>query len=263
MSDESLFLEDCARIRSKAPLVHNITNFVAMNMSANALLAIGASPIMSFCPDEMTDIVSGSSSLAVNLGCLDSQLVKAARIAAATALQAGKPWVLDPVGTGASGLRNRISTDLALNYHPTVIRANAGEIMALATLMGFDGSTVKADAAIRGVDSAVDTAQARESAAFLARVTGAIVSMSGATDIVTDGENSTAIEGGSPLMPRVTAMGCTATAITAAFLAVQGDPFTAAIEAMELMARAGSAAAHDCPGTGTFTIRFIDELSKI
>ncbi|MCQ2182404.1 MAG: hydroxyethylthiazole kinase [Bacteroidales bacterium] len=261
MSDLLELREDCLRMRASAPLVHNITNYVAMNFTANVLLAAGASPLMSFCPEEMVDIVSSSDALAVNIGCLDSQLVKAAKIAAATALAAGKPWVLDPVGAGMSGLRTRTAMDLAANYGPSVIRGNASEIIALAEAFGF-GTSVSAP---HGVDSVAEVEMAVESGESLAAKTGAVVSISGPVDyIIACGGKQATVENGSPLMPRVTAMGCAATALTGAFLAVSESPFKAAHHAMAMMGVCGEAAAKakGGRGLGSFAVEFMDELSR-
>lgn len=247
------FTEDCLSIREQSPLVHNITNYVAMNIAANALLAIGASPLMSFCEEEMEEIVSICSALTVNIGCLDSNQIAGMRAAAATAHRLGKPWVLDPVGAGASTLRTQTCMELIREYKPSIIRGNASEIMCLA------GEEVKS----RGVDSSASSSSAVEAAKSLSLSTGAVVSVSGETDYITDGTRVGTIANGSPLMPKVTALGCTATAVTGAFAAVSSDFFHAALNAMALMGIAGEAAAKDCPGTGTLALRFIDQLSSI
>jgi len=264
MFDLQELREDCLRMRASSPLIHNITNYVAMNFAANALLAAGASPMMSFCPEEMVDIVSLSDALAINIGCLDSQLVKAARIAAATAIGAGKPWVLDPVGVGVSELRTKVAMDLVFNYGPTVIRGNASEIIALAEALGC-GSPISRP---HGVDAAEEVEMAVESGQMLSIKSGAAVSISGPTDhIIKVGNGIATVENGSRFMPRVTAMGCVATSLTAAFLAVNPNSFKAALHAMAMMGLCGEAAAAEGstveePALGSFTVRFLDELSK-
>ncbi len=259
MFDKQKFVVDCNAVRKQSPLVHNITNYVAMNIAANGLLAIGASPLMSFCPEEMEEIVGISSALAVNIGCLDSQQIDAMHKAAAAANAQGKVWVLDPVGAGASDLRTRTALELIAKYKPTVIRGNASEIMFLAKALGFNSENISS----RGVDSSVATSAAEESAMMLAKHTGAVVSVSGAVDFITDGRNAGTISNGSPLMPLVSALGCTATAITAAFVAAGKDRFLAAWNAMALMGVAGDIAAKSTngAGTGTFAVKFIDALS--
>ena len=251
MSTSDSFVRDCASVREKSPLVHCITNYVAMSINANALLAVGASPLMSFCPEEMEEIVGISSALVVNIGCLDSQEIEAMKIAAATALRLGKPWVLDPVGAGASRIRTQTALDLIRDCLPTVIRGNASEILCLA------GEQITS----RGVDSSALSSDAVEGAKALAQSSGAVVSVSGPVDYITDGETVLTIANGHPLMSRITAMGCTASVITGAFIAAGENTLEAARNAMALMGIAGERAAARCAGTGSMEMHFIDELS--
>ncbi len=246
------FTEDCTLIREESPLVHNITNYVAMNIAANALLAIGASPLMSFCKEEMEEIVGISSSLVINIGCLDMNEIEGMRAAAATAHRLGKPWVLDPVGAGASKLRTHTAMELIENFRPAIIRGNASEIMCLA------GEGISS----RGVDSSNSSSDALEAAKTLAGACGAVVSVSGETDYITDGLRVETIANGSPLMAKVTAMGCTASSITGAFAAVDGNAFDAALGAMAMMGLAGELALKKSKGTGSLAMNFIDELSN-
>ena len=252
MFDPNLFISDCAAIRQQSPLTHCITNYVAMEINANALLAIGASPLMSFCPEEMDEIQAIASALVINIGCLDRHEIEGMHAAAAAAHKYGKPWVLDPVGAGASKLRTQTALDLISKYHPAVIRGNASEIMVLA------GS----DIVSKGVDSNNSTTDAIEGAKALALSTGAVVSISGAVDYVTDGVRVGTCRNGHPIMSRVTAMGCTASAITGAFVAVEKDAFHAALNAMALMGVAGDIAAAKCKGTGSMGVEFLDALSN-
>ena len=251
MFDTQSFVRDCDAIRAQSPLVHCITNYVAMEVNANALLAIGASPLMSFCAEEMEEIAAISSAVVINIGCLDRFEIEAMKIVAAAAHRLGKPWVLDPVGAGASRIRTQTSLDLIRECHPAVIRGNASEIMAVA------GAQIVS----RGVDSANSTADARECAILLAKNSGAVVSVSGATDFITDGTRAVTVRNGHPVMSRITAMGCTATAVTGAFAAVDPDAFKAAANAMAMMGLAGEAAAAKASGTGSVGVAFMDELS--
>lgn len=246
---------DCALIRTTAPIVLNITNYVAMNVSANALLAIGASPLMSFFPDEMDELVAISQSACINIGCLDNQQVEAMKRAVRALKSKGKPYVLDPVGVGASHVRMAVCRELISAYPPAVIRGNASEIVALA---GGSSSSC-------GVDSTVssDDALLLSSAKSLALSSGSVVSVSGATDVIVAADGlATSLSGGSPLMPRITAMGCTASAITAAFVAVTTDHFRAAVDAASVMKYAASCV-RGARGTASFQTSFIDELSNI
>lgn len=262
MSFFGTFTDDCLSIRRQSPLILNITNYVAMSLSANSLLAVGASPLMSAEPLETGGLAARSAALVINIGCLEERSIVAMRTAAAAARAAGRPWVLDPAGAGASTLRTDIALEL-LRLRPAVLRANAGEVISLAEA-AFRASPAPLTEASRGVDSIASSEDALDSAKALARESGAVVSVSGAIDYITDGEKVIGLKGGSPLMPRVSAMGCTASALTGAFLAVNGDKLQAAAGAMALMKAAGSAAAAALgPGesVGTLPARFLDYLA--
>jgi len=239
-------------ISKKTPVVVNMTNYLAMNFNANALLAIGASPIMSFYDKEMDELVGICDALVINIGCLDDNEIAGMRVAAAAAHRLGKPWVIDPVGVGASKARTNLAVELITKYHPTIVRCNASEIMVLH---GTACST-------RGVDSAEPVEKARSCAREFAKEHGTVVAVSGAVDYITDGVRESECSKGSPLMAKVTTMGCCATAICAAFAAVL-PPFEAASQAMDLMGTAGQAAAERSRGTGSLAVNFIDELSLV
>lgn len=247
------FTEDCHLIRETAPLIHNITNYVAMELSANALLAVGASPVMSSEPAEMDDIVTACQALVINIGCLEQRQIEAMRIAASAADKQGKPWVLDPVGAGVSGLRAETAMELLKCFRPAVLRGNASEILSLC------GIPAKSN----GVDSIEDGKTAVRHARSLALRCGTVVSISGPIDYITDGKDVISICNGSAMMPSVTAMGCTASALTAAFLAVDKDHMSAASCAMALMGVAGEKAAATSDGPGSLAVRFIDTLYSL
>lgn len=251
MSHFESFSDDFKALRRKSPIIHNITNYVAMNLSANALLAVGASPVMSAEPDEMEDLALKADVLVINIGCLEQASMKAMDIAAASMVRQGKPWVLDPVGAGVTRLRTEKAVDLIERFHPAVIRGNAAEIIALCG----------AEARQRGVDSAEDALEASEYARSLALKYGTVVSVSGSVDYITDGRRAETVSDGSPLMTKVTAMGCTASALTAAFLAVEPDALVAATCAMKAMGAAGQKAAELCKGPGSLEMHFIDILA--
>ena len=244
------FTENLGRIRARSPLVQNITNYVVMNPTANALLSIGASPIMAHEQQELDDLLGIVQALVLNIGTLDMDWEDSMREAGGIARDKGVPTVLDPVGAGASALRTRVSSELLHGARPCVVRGNASEIMALAG----------ADAATKGVDSTAGSDAAEDWARRLASNNGLVVSVSGAVDYVTDGEREARVYGGHSMMPLVTGMGCTATALTGAFVAVADDPFDAARDAMVAMAAAGMRAGKDAKGPGSFQWRFLDEL---
>lgn len=242
------------RIRESSPLILNITNYVAMTPSANALLAVGASPLMSSCAAEMEELVRSADAVVVNIGCIDEHQFEAMSLAVDSAASIGKPWIFDPAGVAASRYRLESALLLVGRYAPAVIRGNAAEINALARGTLEDGQA-------RGVSSVIGTDEARESADRLASAIGSIVCVSGPVDYITDGNRSCRVGGGSPMMSKVTAMGCISSALVAAFRAVCPDSFEACRAAMELMSETGAEAAGKSSGSASFAIAFIDELS--
>lgn len=240
------FLE---KLHRQTPLVLNVTNLVAMDLSANALLAVGASPLMAQSLDEIDDLVALSGALVVNGGTLDERWIALAHRACDAANAAHKPVVLDPVGAGASRLRTETFRDFLERHRPAVVRGNASEILALA------GAT----AATRGVDATQAVEESIPSARTLAARHRTTVVVSGPVDYVTDGKDERRVVGGHPWMTRVTAMGCTASAIVGAALAVLPKPIDAGTAAMQVMAAAGErAGASD--GPGSFRVAFLDAL---
>jgi hydroxyethylthiazole kinase len=237
------------RLRAEAPLVHNITNYVVMNSTANALLAIGASPAMVHAPEEVEEFVEISRALVINIGTLSRHWVEAMHRAVKRANARGIPWVLDPVGAGATSYRTQVAAEL-LRLRPAVLRGNASEILAVA---GAAGRTTK------GVDSVHSPQAVFQEARGLAQSLGTVVAMTGAVDIVTDGERTARIANGHPLMARVTGLGCTATALTAAYCAV-AEPFAAAVGALAALGVAGERAARVATGPGSLQLRLLDEL---
>jgi hydroxyethylthiazole kinase len=246
-----------AAVRQKSPLVHNITNFVVMEVTANALLAMGASPLMAHEPDELEDLLAIASALVLNIGTLDRTWIASMEKAADAAVRRGVPVVLDPVGAGASRLRTETAAALLTRAKPAVLRGNASEIMALAP------AETKTAGFSKGVDSANASHEAAPAALFLAKKFGCAVSVSGEEDWITDGDVAVRVHGGSPLMTRVTGLGCAATAITAAHAAVAASPLVGAAAGMAVMACAGSRAARVAGGPGSFLPAFLDALSSL
>ena len=248
--DTTALVRALARVRERAPLVHNITNYVVMNNTANALLAAGASPAMVHAVEEVEEFVELAGALVVNVGTLSARWVEAMHRAAARARMRGTPWVLDPVGAGATRYRTSSCLDL-LAHAPTVVRGNASEIMALAGVVGTAG---------KGVDSAHEAGDALASARRLAARTGGIVAVTGATDYVTDGARTVAIDNGHPLMTRVTGLGCTASALVGAFLVGADDRLAACVAALVVLGVAGELAAARAEGPGTLQLHLLDAL---
>lgn len=244
---------DLQALRDKTPLVHNITNFVVMNNTANALLAIGASPVMAHAVEEVADMVAIASALVINIGTLNSQWVDGMIKAGMAATEKGIPVVLDPVGLGATPYRNEVTAKIIKKCKPTLIRGNASEIMALA----------KENVTTKGVDSTVSSNAALEAAKSLANETKAVVVISGTEDFITDGNQVISIKNGSLLMPKVTGMGCTATAILGAFAAVNKNTLFAAAHGMAVMGICGEIATKKSDGPGSLQMHFIDTLYNL
>ena len=252
MIDPSVTWQTLAALRERSPLVHSITNYVAMDVTANALLAVGASPAMVHAEEEVEDFVAISSAVVINIGTLSAPWVRSMRRAAEMANALGKPWVLDPVGAGATAYRTETSRDLAA-LRPSVVRGNASEILALAgAAMGT-----------KGVDSVHSSDAALDVARDLARALRCTVAMTGATDYVTDGDRTLRVSNGHPMMARVTALGCTATALVGAFLAVHPNPVDAAAQALGVLGLCGEVAARGADGPGSLRVRLLDALYQL
>lgn len=240
-------------MRQKNPLVQCITNDVAMSISANVLLAAGASPAMVSAEEEAGEFARIAGAVTINIGTLWAGGVAGMREAATAARACGTPWVLDPVAHYATAFRRdtvRILTDLK----PTIIRGNASEIMALAG----------EKAAGRGVDSGDPSVSAQAAALSLARRHSCVVAVTGEIDFVTDGNRSLAIEGGSPVMPKVTALGCALTCLVGAFAAtVPEQPFEATAAALALFAVCGEEVGSKATGPGSFQPLFLDALASV
>jgi hydroxyethylthiazole kinase len=249
ISIESLW-NDILKIREEAPLVHNITNYVVMNTTANALLAAGASPVMAHAIEEVEEMVGIARSLVINIGTLSSAWISSMEKAALAAKKRGIPIVLDPVGAGATKLRTDTAHKIMTDTSPAIVRGNASEIRALYHI----------DSITKGVDSLHRTEDALEAATGLSKKYNCVVSISGEVDIITDGNKSIKIFNGHTMMTKVTGLGCTASALTGAFAAVNPLPLIAAAHAMALMGIAGEIAAGKSAGPASLQLNFIDTL---
>ena len=240
-------------VRTRRPLIHNITNYVVMNNTANALLALGASPVMAHAIEEVEEMVSIAGALVLNIGTLSPPWIEAMFRAGRAARARGIPVVLDPVGAGATTLRTRTARELIGEVRPAVVRGNASEILALS------GSGTQT----QGVDSLHTVDQARDSARRLAGEWETVVAVTGPEDFVTDGARAARIRCGHPLLARITGSGCMATAVIAALCAVESDAYIAAPAGLAIFGTAGEMAAADVPRPGTFQVRLIDALDEI
>lgn len=242
-----------AALRETPPLVHCITNYVAMNIAANVMLAAGASPAMVHAAEEAGEFAGLASALTVNIGTLSPDWLAGMMLAIAAANGKGTPWVLDPVAHFATAFRREAVAEL-LALRPAIIRANASEIIAL-------GGGASAG---QGVDSRDPVEQAEAAALAIASKHSAVVAVTGAVDFVTDGRRSVRIAGGSPWMPKVTALGCALTCLVGGFAAMAPkDPLAATVAALACFAVAGEAAAQEADGPGSFSWRFLDALAAL
>jgi len=244
---------DLQKIRTEAPLVHNITNYVVMNTTANALLAVGASPVMAHALEEVEEMVRYARALVLNIGTLSPAWVEAMVKAGQEANRRGIPVILDPVGSGATQFRTSTAHRLLAETRPTIIRGNASEIRSL----------VRTGAGPKGVDSQHLPEEILAEAQTLSRDCRCVVSVSGPVDIIVAGDAVVRVANGHAMMTRVTGMGCTASAITGAFAAVNPSPLHAAAHAMAVMGTAGEIAVERAQGPGTYFPQFLDALSLL
>lgn len=240
-------------VRERRPLVHNITNMVVMNLTANALLALGASPVMAHALEEVEEMVSLAGALVLNIGTLTTDSVAAMIAAGRRAAAAGRPVILDPVGAGATVFRTASARKILSETRISVLRGNASEILSLGD----------AAAGTKGVDSVHAVDEAARSAGALAVRLGTTLAITGPVDLVTDGRRVLRISNGHPLMARVTGTGCTATAIIGAFLAVDPDAVSAAATGLAFFGLAGELAAREAAAPGSFMVKMLDALYSL
>ena len=239
-------------VRERKPLVHQITNYVVMNETANATLALGALPVMAHAREEVAEMVRLAGALVLNIGTLSPHWIEAMLAAGAAANEAGVPVVLDPVGAGATSFRTDTAKRILDVVDVAVLRGNAGEV---ATLVGVESE-------VRGVESIAAGADAEAIARAAASALGVVASVTGTVDHVSDGERTAAIANGHPLLAAVTGTGCMSSAITGCFLAVDA-PFDAAVAALVAFGVAGEDAAQDAKGPGSFHVGLYDALAAL
>ncbi len=237
------------QFRTRAPLVHCMTNDVVQTFTANVLLALGASPAMVIEREEAQQFSTLADALLINVGTLTHDRAQAMRAAIHSAREAGTPWTLDPVAVGALTFRTQFCHDL-LALQPAAIRGNASEILALAGM----------SAGGRGVDTTDTASAALPAAGALARQSGAIVAVTGEVDYITDGRRTLMVTGGDPLMTRVVGTGCALSAVVAACCALPGDRLDNVAAGCAFVAQAGSLAMMSSRGPGSFVPAFLDAL---
>lgn len=245
--------ENLQLLREKKPLVHNITNYVVMNYTANALLACGASPVMAHAAEEVEEMVSLAGALVLNIGTLTPYWIDSMISAGRRANERRIPIILDPVGSGATTLRTQSAKRLIQALSIAVIRGNASEVLSLAQ----EGSQTK------GVDSIHSVEEAEEAALILAKELQTTLAITGKVDLITDGRRIYRVMNGHELMGYVTGTGCTATVIIGAFLAVDKDAAEAAATGLAYFGLAGEKAAESAKAPGGFQIGMLDALFTI
>lgn len=244
------------RIHEEQPLIHNMTNTVVTNFTANGLLSLGASPVMAYAEEEVGDMVQNARALVLNIGTLTTELLNAMIVAGKAANAFGIPVLLDPVGVGATSYRTDAALRIIREVNVTLIRGNAGEI---SRLIG-EFMTVK------GVDAGqIETLERAQLAIRAARTLGTAVIVSGPEDVITDGDTGYVVKSGHSLLTRVTGAGCLLTSVIGAFLAVEPSIMEAGTAGLGFYGAAALQAAENKghAGPGSFQSAFLDELSKL
>jgi len=241
------------KIREKQPLIHNITNFVVMNFTANVLLSMGASPVMAHAPNEVEEMAGFAGALVLNIGTLTDDWIASMILAGKTASGKKTPVILDPVGSGATALRTESAKRIIDEVGVTAIRGNASEILSLRD----------PDSKTKGVDAIHSVEDAADTALTLAQELGTTLAITGPTDLVTDGDRVVRVQNGHPLMGRITGTGCAATAVIGAFLSADGDPLSATATALSFFGMAGEMAAEKATAPGSYMIALIDALYEM
>lgn len=243
------------KVRETNPLVHNITNVVVTNFTANGLLALGASPVMAYAKEEVAEMAKIAGALVLNIGTLSSPEVEAMIIAGKSANEHGVPVVLDPVGAGATQFRTSTARKLVRELKISLIRGNAAEV---ANVIGENWQ-------IKGVDAGEGNGNIVELAKLAAKKLNTVVAITGRDDVVTDGDKTYIIHNGHPLLTKVTGTGCLLSSVVGAFLAVEKDPVMASVAAISSYGVVAEIAAENsgAEGPGSFQIELLNQLSKI
>lgn len=243
------------KVRDSNPLIHNITNIVVANFSANGLLALGASPVMADAVEEAADMAKVADAVVLNMGTLNSESSKAMMLAGKSANEKGVPVILDPVGVGATPFRTKIAQQIIQEVKLSIIRGNAAEI---ANLIGEKWE-------IKGVDAGNVKGNIKELASMAALKLNSVVVVTGKDDIISDGNTTFVVHNGHPILTKVTGTGCLLSAVVGAFAAVENNQLEAAVAALIYYGVSAQVAANktDEQGPGSFQIEFINQLSLI
>lgn len=241
------------RIHQERPLIHNITNMVAMNDSANIILAVGGLPVMAHAQEEVGEMVKAAGALVLNIGTLTPTQIESMIIAGKVANSLKIPVILDPVGAGATNLRTESALRLQEKIKINIVRGNFAEISILAGLKGN----------IKGVESIGTEKNSVEIACSLARKYNQVAIITGKQDVVTDGKTVIEIDNGSPMLGTITATGCMVTSLIATFAAVDEDYLLASTGALVCFGLAGERAAVKAQGPGSFKVNLFDEIYNL
>ncbi|QHZ45191.1 hydroxyethylthiazole kinase [Bacillus sp. NSP9.1] len=243
------------RVRKQKPLVHNMTNNVVTNFTANGLLSLGASPVMAYAREEAADMAKIAGALVLNIGTLSLESVESMIIAGQSANEHGVPVILDPVGAGATPFRTSSAQRIMRKVNVSLIRGNAAEI----------ANTLGEDWAIKGVDAGEDGGDRIGLAKKAAKAWNTVVVITGAEDVVTDGARVYTVGNGHELLTKVTGTGCLFTSVIGAFCAVEKDHCKAAVAAAAFYGLAAELAAEKTAhqGPGSFQIEFLNQLAAV
>ncbi|MGB8215211.1 MAG: hydroxyethylthiazole kinase [Anaerolineales bacterium] len=249
----ALCAELLARIHDRHPLVHHITNYVVMNDTANLTLALGALPVMAHAKEEVAEMVAAAGALVLNPGTLSPEWVEAMLIAARRANELGLPVIYDPVGVGATSLRNQTGELFLSTLRLAVVRGNSGEVGALA---GAGGQ-------VKGVESIQDVNNPTQVARDLAYKYSTVVAITGQRDILSDGRRTLGVDNGDIMLKTITGSGCMATSAVAAFCAVESDALIASAAALACYGLAAQAATKRAKGPGSFRAELLDSVYQL
>ncbi|MCM3764390.1 hydroxyethylthiazole kinase [Neobacillus niacini] len=243
------------KVRAENPLVHNITNVVVTNFTANGLLALGASPVMAYAAEEVAEMAQLAKALVLNIGTLNSQIVEAMLVAGRAANERGIPVIFDPVGAGATRFRTESAKEIMNKVKVGIIRGNAAEI---ANVVGEKWE-------IKGVDAGQTQGNIVELAETAAKKLNCIVVITGKEDVITDGETIYLVGNGHPLLTKVTGAGCLLTSVIGAFAGVEKDLLVSAVAALTFygIAAENAAVITNERGPGSFQIEFLNQLSQV
>ncbi|MBY0147923.1 hydroxyethylthiazole kinase [Neobacillus niacini] len=243
------------RVREENPLVHNITNVVVTNFTANGLLSLGASPVMAYAPEEVADMVRISRALVLNIGTLNKDVVNSMILAGKTANELGIPVIFDPVGAGATSFRTEMAKKVIKEVNISVLRGNGAEV---ANVLGENWE-------IKGVDGGAHQGNSMELALRTAKKFNTIVVITGKDDVLTDGETTYLVSNGHPLLTKVTGTGCLLTSVIGAFAGVDSNYLRASLAALTFYGIAAEKAVEQVGelGPGSFQIQFLNQLALV